>query len=178
MARHVPAPLRELRDWLSQSVADAQAILPDLLDLSLPALHLKLSVHAQLRTAGMMQCLLDLAEQTLGRFRRHAYDLMSIAVEIVDELVLPRHERHIAQRLRGQAWKTHARALYSLGKLEAAYDAIARARAAFETTRGNEWYLATIDSVEARILRPGQRIWAFVSATENAGEHVTLITPQ
>lgn len=27
-------------------------------------------------------------------------------------------------------------------------------------------------------LRPGQRIWAFVSATENAGEHVTLITPQ
>jgi Domain of unknown function DUF11 len=27
-------------------------------------------------------------------------------------------------------------------------------------------------------LRPGQKIWAFVSATENAGEHVTLITPQ
>lgn len=26
--------------------------------------------------------------------------------------------------------------------------------------------------------RPGQKIWAFVSATENAGEHVTLITPQ
>ncbi|MFP5247237.1 MAG: hypothetical protein ACLGH0_11130, partial [Thermoanaerobaculia bacterium] len=27
-------------------------------------------------------------------------------------------------------------------------------------------------------MRPGQKIWAFVSATENAGEHVTLITPQ
>lgn len=27
-------------------------------------------------------------------------------------------------------------------------------------------------------LRPGQKIWAFVSATENAGEHVTLIAPQ
>lgn len=32
--------------------------------------------------------------------------------------------------------------------------------------------------VEILGLRPGQKIWAFVSATENAGEHVTLITPQ
>jgi tetratricopeptide (TPR) repeat protein len=152
MARHDPAPLRELRDWLSQSVADAQAILPDLLDLPLPALHLKLSVRPQLRTAGMMQCLLDLAEKALGRFRHRAYELTSIAVEIVDELLLAPHERLIAHRLRAQAWKTHARALRGLGRPEAALEAISVARRVLAGDGGNEWFLATVDAIEARIL--------------------------
>lgn len=152
MPRNDPAPLRELRDWLSRSVAEAEEVLPDLLDLPLPALHLKLSVRPELRTAGMMQCLLDLAEKTLGRLRRHACELTAIAVEIVDELVLPPDEQEIARRLRGQAWKTHARALRGIGRLEDALAAISIARGAFAATRGNQWYLATVDAVEARIL--------------------------
>ena len=152
MPRNDPAPYRELRDWLSQSVAEAEAILPDLLDLPLPVFHLKLSVRPALRTVGMMQCLLDLAEKTLGRMRRHAFELTSIAVEIVEEVVLPPHEETIRQRLRGQAWKTHARALRALGRLEQAHEAISVARAAFASDPGNEWYLATVDAIEARIL--------------------------
>ena len=152
MARHDPAPYRELRDWLSRSMAEAQAILPTLLDLPLPAFHLKLSVRPELRTAGMMQCLLDLAEKTLGRMRRHAFELTTIAVEIVEEVVLPPQEQGIRQRLRGQAWKIHARALRGLGQLENAHEAISTARAAFGTDPANGWYLATVDSIEARIL--------------------------
>ena len=152
MARNDPAPYRELRDWLSRSVAEAEAILPELLDLPLPVFHLKLSVRPELRTVGMMQCLLDLAEKTLGRFRRHAFELTSIAVEIVEEVVLPLHEEKIRQRLRGQAWKTHARALRALGRLAQAQEAISVARDAFGTDPANGWYVATVDSIEARIL--------------------------
>ncbi len=152
MARTDPAPLRELRDWLSQSVAEAEALLPELLDLPLPKLHLRLSTRPALRTVGVMQCLLDLAEKALGRFRRHAYELTAIAVEIVEEVVLPPQEGEIARRLRGQAWKTHARALRGIGRLEAAHEAISAARAAFAGTAANHWYLATTDSIEARIL--------------------------
>ncbi len=165
MTRHDPAPLRELRDWLSQSVAAAEAMLPGLLDLPLPVFHLKLSVRPELRTAGMMQCLLDLAEKALGRFRRRAYELTSIAVEIVDEIVLPREDQQVAQRLRAQAWKTHARALRGIGRLAEAYEAISGARSAFTTFRGNDWYLATIDSIEAEILHSlGRRKEAAVLA--------------
>ena len=152
MGRNDPAPYRELRDWLSRSVAEAEAVLPELLDLPLPVFHLKLSVRPELRTAGMMQCLLDLAGKALGRMRHHAYDLTSIAVEIVDEIVLPPDEQEIARRLRGQAWKTHARALRGIGRLEDAHEAIAVARAAFGTDPANDWYVATVDSIEARIL--------------------------
>ncbi len=152
MAHTDPAPLRELRDWLSQSVAEAEALLPELLDLPLPRLHLRLSTRPALRTVGVMQCLLDLAEKALGRFRRHAYELTAIAVEIVEEVVLPPQEQEIAWRLRGQAWKTHARALRGIGRLDAAHEAIAAARAAFAGTAANHWYLATTDSIEARIL--------------------------
>ncbi|MGZ5441454.1 MAG: hypothetical protein ACXW5U_07195 [Thermoanaerobaculia bacterium] len=152
MARRDPAPYRELRDWLSQSMAEAEAILPALLDLPLPVFHLKLSVRPELRTVGMMQCLLDLAEKTLGRMRRHAFELTTIAVEIVEEVVLPPHEQEIRQRLRGQAWKTHARALRGLGRLEKAHEAISTARAAFGADPANGWFLATVDSIEARIL--------------------------
>lgn len=152
MTRHDPAPYRELRDWLSQSVAEAEAILPELLDLPLPVFHLKLSVRPELRTVGMMQCLLDLAERALGRMRHHAFDLTSIAVEIVDDVVLPPHEQAIARRLCGQAWKTHARALRGLGRLEQAQEAVSVARRAFGTDPANEWYVATVDTIEARIL--------------------------
>jgi hypothetical protein len=100
MARTDPAPLRELRDWLSQSVAEAEALMPELLDLPVPRLHLRLSTRPALRTVGVMQCLLDLAEKALGRFRRHAYELTAIAVEIVEDVVLPPQEQEIAWRLR------------------------------------------------------------------------------
>lgn len=152
MRRNGPAALRELHDWLSPRMAEAEAILPELLDLPLPALHLRLSVRPELRTVGIMQSLLDLAEKTLGRFRHHAYQLTSIAVEIVEEIVLPPEEQDIARRLRGQAWKTYARALRGIGRLEAAQEAVSTARAAFEGGHDNEWYLATVDVVEARIL--------------------------
>jgi hypothetical protein len=152
MTRNDPAPLRELRDWLSRSVAEAEAILPGLLDLLRGAFHLKLRARPELRTAGMMQCLLDLAEKALGRFRREALNLTSVAVEIVDELALPLHEQHVARRLRAQAWKTHARALLGLRRAAEAHAAIATARKALGTGAGDEWYLATIDAIEAEVL--------------------------
>lgn len=144
--------LRELQQWLHRSVAEAEVLLPGLLDLSPAVLLQHLGSRPELRTAGMMQRLLDVAHGALAIHPRRAYELTSVAVGTVRSLQVPAGMEVIALRLQGQAWVEHANALRGLGQPGEARDAARCARALFENTPASEWYLAMVDLAESQIL--------------------------
>ena len=152
MALYGSAALRELELWLSASLAEAERLLPDLLDLPASMLRRELTARPEMRTAGMVQRLTEVAHDALERYPRRAYELTSIAVEQAATIALPDSVALFSHQLQGQAWREHASALRGLGETGEAERAIALARTCFRRMAAGEWHQATVDLIEAGML--------------------------
>jgi tetratricopeptide (TPR) repeat protein len=137
-------------DWLGRSVAEAKALLPRLLNESLPGLRLKLTTRFY--TPGMLQCLTELAHKALERFPRHTFDLTSIAVEMAGYLEVPPEEEAAGRRLCGNACRIHALALRAIRRFEEAGRAIDVAREQLDALPPDARQRATLDLAEAQVL--------------------------
>jgi hypothetical protein len=152
MMPHVPSSLRDLQQWLSASAAEAERLLPELLDMPGPELRRELRACPELRTPGMMKHLLSVAHDALDRFPARAHELTSIVVHYVRSMAVPRSFAPVVRMVQAEAWREHANALRGVGRLERAHRAIRVARALFEDRPASGWHLATVDLVEAPIL--------------------------
>lgn len=146
------AELHELERWFQASLAEAERLLPDLLDLPASVLRQQLRDRPDLRTAGVVQRITEVAHAALERYPRRAHELTSIAVEQADSLSLPEGTASLAAQLQGQAWREHANALLGLHETDEAQQAIDLARASFGRMWAGERYRATVDLVEAGML--------------------------
>jgi tetratricopeptide (TPR) repeat protein len=142
---------REVEQWLSASVAEAERELPRLLDLPPHLLRQELEERPELRTPGMIQSLLDVVHKSLERFPVRTLELTSTLVIAAAGMEVPPPRRSVARRLQGQAWTEHARALLTMRRLPEAAEAIALARELFRQTPASGWYVATADLLDARI---------------------------
>jgi tetratricopeptide (TPR) repeat protein len=149
--------LRELETWLRSSVAEAEERLPALLDLPAAMLRRELDARPELRTAGMMQRLIAVAQEALERYPRRAHELTSIVVEYAPALEASPERASVVRRIEGQGWQEHARALCALQRSGEAREALATARRLFGQTPANDWYIATVDLVEAPLLHDDGR---------------------
>jgi len=152
MARNGDSGWRGVEQWLSESLAEAERLLPRLLELPTPVLHDEVRARPELRTPGMMQRLIGVAQNALDRYPRQAWELSCIVVEFAPSIEVPRPRILVARRIEAQGWMVHARALRGIGRLAAAAAAVARARELFARTPAHNWSLATLDLLEAQIL--------------------------
>ena len=174
------AEVRDLELWFQASLAEAERLLPDLLDLPASVLRQQLRVRPELRTAGMVQRLTEAAHAALDRFPLRARELTSIAVEQAGSLSLPEAAATLGAQLRGLAWREHANALLGLLETDEARRAIDQARSSFGEMWAGDRYQATVDLIEAGMLYDlGRREEALllvrraatVFATVSANEH-------
>jgi tetratricopeptide (TPR) repeat protein len=152
MALSRTAELRELAFWLDASRAEAERLLPDLIDLPASVLRQQFKTRPELRTAGMVQRLTQAAHDALERFPRRAHELTSIVVELAGAITLPDFAALLADELQGQAWREHANALCGLEETGQARRAIDLARSCFRRMAAGEWQQATVDLIEAEVL--------------------------
>lgn len=148
-----PESLREMERRLNASQAEAERLLPALRELPADRLLGELQARTELRTASMMRCLLGVAAEAPPD---RAYELTSVVVACAARLTLPgavaTMVATIHRCVHAEAWREHARALHALRRPTEARAALSRSRALFECDPGSEWYVATVDLVEAPIL--------------------------
>ncbi|HEX6087869.1 MAG TPA: hypothetical protein VF266_25275 [Thermoanaerobaculia bacterium] len=149
--------LRELESWLRSSVAEAEEQLPALLDLPAAMLRRELDARPELRTPGMMQRLIAVAHEALERYPRRAHELTSIVVAYASAMDAAPERASVVRRIEGQGWQEHARASCALQRTDEAREALATARRLFSQTPANDWYIATVDLVEAPLLHDDGR---------------------
>ena len=99
---------RETEQWLSHSIEAAEKVLTPLLDLPATLLRTEIANRPELRSAGIVHCLVTAAHDCLERFPRHAYELTSIAVQQASLTDVPRTHTFVARRLHARAWLEHA----------------------------------------------------------------------
>jgi tetratricopeptide (TPR) repeat protein len=172
--------VQELERWFQASLAEAERLLPDLLDLPASLLRQQLRDHPELRTVGVVQRLTEIAHAALERYPLRARELTSIAVELATSISLPEAAASLAHQLQGLAWREHANALLGLLETDEAQRAIGLARSSFGNMWAGERYQATVDLVEAGMLhdlgrrdealllvRRASAVFAVVSANEH-----------
>ena len=153
----MPKPSELLRDMerrLNAERAESERLLPALRELPVSRLLAELEARPELRTDGMMRCLLGVAAEARPD---RARELTSVVVACMAPLPLPRAGTKLEamvgatmhRRLHAEAWREHARALLALHRPDEACTALGRARALFECEPGSEWFVATVDVLEA-----------------------------
>ncbi|HYC89875.1 MAG TPA: hypothetical protein VEO54_11740 [Thermoanaerobaculia bacterium] len=153
--------LRDLEAWLRASVADAAERLPALLDLPASMLRRELDARPELRTPGMMQRLIAVAQDALERYPRRAHELTSIVVEYAPALEASPEWASVVRRIEGQGWQEHARALCALQRTGEAHEALELVRhAALEFAIHHDYQ----HLVEARMMET----WMLSFAGEDA----------
>jgi len=145
----------ELSRWLNESVAAADRLLPQLLDLRPEGLRQAMAARPELRTVGVMQQLTAVAADTVTRLPHRAHQLTSVVMEFalsVDVAPLGRTGPMVVLSTEAHAWKEHGRALRALGRNHEARAALAGARERYEQLPADVWYRATVDLVDAPIV--------------------------
>ncbi|HEV7240804.1 MAG TPA: hypothetical protein VGQ36_16310 [Thermoanaerobaculia bacterium] len=133
-------------------MAEAEALLPRLLELPGALLRRELRTRPELRTPGVMRRLLAVARDARERFPMRAHELTLSVVRYVGAMRVPPAFAAVASTLKGEAWREHALTLRDLGQIDKAETAIAIARAYLRRTPASEWHLATVDLIEAPLL--------------------------
>ena len=151
MTQNSTGGLRDVELWFGDSVAEADALLPEVLDMTQEALRQAMAARPELRTVGMMHRLTSVAAGALARMPRRAYELTSIVMGHGGSSDFAPADA-MARRVEAQAWKEHGRALRALGRKHEARAALAGARERFAQLPASVWYLATVDLVDAGIL--------------------------
>lgn len=144
--------LREIEQWLNERAAEAQRLLPDLLELPASALCREFRARPELRTPGMLQLILSAAREAMDRFPARAHELTVVAVRNAGQMIVPAALANLRRVVQGQAWRDYAQTLVATGRPGKAQRALAVARAFFAGVRGSAWHLTTVDLVEAPLL--------------------------
>lgn len=152
MVPHPTAGLREIERWLTASATEAERLLPDLLAMPAAALGRELRARPELRTPGMIQCLLRVAHDALDRLPARAHELTVVVLRYVGAMAVPPGLSSVVRIVQGEAWREYANALRGIERPHRAQRALAMARSLFSSVAGSAWYLATVDLVEAPML--------------------------
>lgn len=152
MAQNATSGLREVELWFRASVAEADELLPAILDMAPDALRQAMAARPELRTVGVMHRLTAVAAGALTRLPHRAHQLTSIVMEHAPAIDVTSEGAAMVWRIEAEAWKEHAKALCALGRKHEARAALAGARERFAELPASVWYLATVDLVEAEIL--------------------------
>lgn len=152
MTQNATSGLREVELWFRASVAEADKLLPAILDMDPDVLRQAMATRPDLRTVGVMHRLTAVAAGALTRLPHRAHQLTSIVMEHAPAIDVTPEGAAMAWRIEAEAWKEHARALCALGRKHEARAALAGARERFAELPASVWYLATVDLVEAEIL--------------------------
>lgn len=144
--------LREIQRWLHDSAAEAERLLPDLLERSGPSLCREFRDRPALRTPGVLQSLLKVARGALDRFPSRAHELTAVAVRHAGMMIVPAPLKSTRVLVQGQAWRDYGGALWVVGRPAKARRALATSRSFFATLPASGWHLATVDLVEAPLL--------------------------
>jgi len=174
MAPRLPSSLRELHEWLSASMAEAETLLPQLLDLPGPLLRREMRARPELRTPGVFRRLLVVARDARERFPMRAHELTLAVVRNVGAMRVPAAFAAVGSTLKGEAWREHALTLRDLGQIEKAETAIALSRAYLRRAPASEWHLATVDLVEAPLLHDRGRHEEALAVVRRAARQFAL----
>ena len=173
MNKRLHSSVREFERWLSASIAEAEGVVPDLLDLPARLLRQEIRLRRELRTVGVMRRLVNVAHDALERYPSRAYELTAIVTRYASSVQVPLAFEHVARTLHGEAWREHAAALHALGRKAQARRAIGTARTFFADTPREVWLLGTADLVEAPLLhecgRRGEALEVVRQAAERFG---------
>jgi hypothetical protein len=148
------SPISELvalEEWLTASRDEARDLLPLLLRLPGGILHRELQRRPEYRTAGVLEALAQAAAGALERDPIRAHELTAAAVACAARVEIPPLAARPVAVLRGHAWTAHASALRVLRVWDPARGAIDVARRIFEPITVSDWFLATVDLVEAAL---------------------------
>jgi tetratricopeptide (TPR) repeat protein len=137
--------------WLAATAEEAEALLPDMLDLSPLELRRRLDTQPAIVTVGLMEKLLGVAHYCLDRHPKFALELTEIAVEFIDRVRAPVERESVLLRARALTWKEHANALSGRGRLDEALAFVDRAREALLRTPEAGVLSARVDLAEAQI---------------------------
>lgn len=152
MTRDAESSFHEVGRWVSDSINDAQMWVPMLVGLPVEEMHRELSGSSRLRTIGVMKWLLTVAGELVERAPLRASELTAVVLAHLSSIVPPAGGEAIVSGLQAQAMRDRADALRRLNALTEARQAVAGARAAYALTTAPQWFLATVDLVEAPIL--------------------------
>ena len=167
--------LREADRWLRESAAAAERVLPELLALPAEALARELRARPELVTPRLMQAFLRVAHDALERLPSRAHELTRIVLRHVPAMVVPPGLADVAEVVRGEAWREHANALRAIDRPVQAFRALAAARSVFAPLEGRDWYLATVDLIEASLLHDRGRSAEALAMIRRAGEHFARV---
>ena len=143
--------LEALIEWLRRSEAEAERLLPRLLQLDAADLDRELARHPEWQP-GITQILIRDIQGALHHDPSRAHDLTAVLVEHAG-LNLPLRHATLAVVQKCRAWTLHARALSALGRYAEAHEAIATASELCRHLQtAIEWLTALAQIVEAEIL--------------------------
>ncbi|HKO57819.1 MAG TPA: hypothetical protein VJ276_18265 [Thermoanaerobaculia bacterium] len=147
------ATLRAFATDMAREDAEADAILARLLAGSRESWLPRLAQHPQWRTAGVVRRLIAATDRALDTMPPDAVEITALATEIADHLEPAMYPSETVLKLRGAAWRERGYALYYVGRLQQASDAISRSEREFHQTTVDAYDLARTQLVRARICR-------------------------
>lgn len=150
MTRDRDSQLRDLKQWIHDSTAEAERALPDLLDLPGPAMARELARRPDLRP-GVLKLLLPLLRDARAIQPERVLELTGALVADTGPDVAP-PLADAARYMNGRAWTAHAAALHTLGRNVEAREAIGVALDLFRREPDVVWDIAVAEAVEAEIL--------------------------
>jgi tetratricopeptide (TPR) repeat protein len=148
----IPDAFREFDEWLSDSTAEAEEIVPGLLELPAELLLRELRTRPGIRTAGLIGLLVTAVRESVDRAPARAHGIALAAARFARSAPVPPQFAFASRVMQGEAWREYARALHATARLGMAARAIRQARRFFADARGRHWHLSTVDLVEAPLL--------------------------
>ena len=148
--REPPDEIRSLVDRIAIEDADADQFLTPV--LSSPAAFRRANVAArpEMRTAGVVRKLCDVARELRERQPMHALALADAAVAIAEQLGAT-YPPALTRELRGGAWLERANVLRYLGRHPEAIDALDIAERAYDETPVAAYSIAVVQYVRAAV---------------------------
>lgn len=168
MTRNAPAQLTLFERWLATTEEEAEALLPELLDLSPGEVRNHLARNPATITVSLINKVLAVAHYCLDAHAVRALELTQIAVDFAGEARAPVSSKSVLLRLQGEAWKEHANALAGRGRLPESIEAVETARDILKDAVEKGVLLARLDLVEAQIRIRRQEYDEAIPLTESA----------
>lgn len=151
--RNTIATLRAFANRMADEDTRAEAYLRDLLDGPRDQWMAKLHAHPDYRTAGVVRKLIAAASRAVDTMPPDAVEMTAMATEIADRMDDDSLAGDTVLRLRGQAWREKAYALYLTGDFGKAVEAVQRAESALKGCVVNEYDTARVLMVKAMVSR-------------------------
>jgi tetratricopeptide (TPR) repeat protein len=164
------ATLRAFADRMADEDSAAETLLTELLAGDRETWLARLAHHPEWRTAGVVRKLIDAASRAIDTMPPDAVEMTTLATNIAEHLDPAASPSDTIARLRGQAWRERAYALYYTGRFSEAEAAVLASERHFCDCRVAEYDVARLEIVRALVLRALERFDEAEQAAANSAD--------